>query len=192
MTLGAGLLLVAGPESSPRRGAIPVLADMGEVGSLENALSTHKPIDRERWRAIVIHHSGTPFETAETLDRKHRAMGLRGLGHHFVIGSGNGLGDGQVLTGFRWLEQLPGAHASGPQADWYDRHAISICLVGHGDRRAFSTAQIARTRQIVTALIAELGLSPADVVLHSAIAPTTDPGWHFPEAWFREQLAGAG
>jgi len=189
MTLGAGALLIAGGGDA---GVRPVpLANLQVAGSLEAVLATERPLDRQRWKAIVIHHSGTPYETGESIDRRHREMGLRGLGHHFVIGSGSGIGDGEVLTGFRWRQQLPGAHARGPDADWYDRHAISICLVGNGDRRPFTQRQLARTRELVSRLMVELDLTPSDVVLHSAIAPTTDPGWNFPEAWFYEQLAGA-
>jgi len=194
MTLGAGLLVLADPPKGGEHGfsGLAPLADLGSTGSLESVLWTEHGIDHSRWQAIVIHHSASPYETLETLDRKHRQMGLRGLGHHFVIGRGDGLGDGQVASGFRWIKQLPGAHALGPQSDWYNQHAISICLVGDGDRHAFTSAQLARLRQLVSALEEELGLDASRVVLHSAIAPTTDPGWRFPEAWFYEQITPGG
>ncbi len=193
MTFGAGVLVLIGPsDGGARRIGIPTLAlaDVARIDSLEGLMAVE--VDRDRWKAIVIHHSASPFETMETLDRKHRAMGLVGVGHHFVIGRGDGLADGEIQASFRWMDQLPGAHAGGSAGDWYDQHAISICLVGNGDRRAFSDRQLNRLRQLVNALMGELDLDPASVVLHSTIAPTTDPGWNFPEAWFREQLATGG
>ncbi len=193
MSCGAGLLVLIGPSNA---GARPVglpslpLADVGVIESLEGLMSVE--LDHERWKAIVIHHSGTPYETLESLDRKHRSTGLVGIGHHFVIGRGDGLGDGEIQPSFRWLDQLPGAHAGGSAGAWYDQHAISICLVGNGDRHSFTDRQLQRTYHLVSTLMADLGLDPASVVLHSTIAPTTDPGWNFPEAWFHDQLASGG
>ncbi len=45
-----------------------------------------------------------------------------------------------------------GAHTAGEHGDWYNRNAIGICLVGDGDRREFTPAQIARLLQTVHAL----------------------------------------
>ncbi|MFG0327381.1 MAG: peptidoglycan recognition family protein [Phycisphaerales bacterium JB037] len=191
MVGGAGLLVAVdgGAGLTLDGAALPSLAVSNQPASVEAIFDTREPLDRERWQSIVIHHSGTPYATPESLDRDHRAMGLHGLGYHFVIGSGDGLGDGEVHVGARWLNQQPGAHAAGPYADWYDRHSIGICLVGHGDRRPFTRAQLQRLTQLVSALARELDIPPDRILLHSDIASTTDPGWHFPEAAFREELS---
>jgi len=188
---GSGLLVAL---DGGRRGALdgmalPALAASGAPVSLESIFETRAGLERARWRAIVIHHAATPYATPESLDRAHREIGLQSLGHHFVIGNGNGMGDGEVHLSERWLDQHPGAHAAGRNADWYDRHSIGICLVGHGDRRPFTRAQIQRLAQLVVALARELDIPAENVLLHSDIAPTTDPGWHFPEAAFRELVA---
>jgi len=189
---GAGLLVAL--DGGHRVGldglALPALAASGRPVSLESVFETRAGLERARWGAIVIHHSATPYATAESLDLAHRELGLTELGYHFVIGNGNGLGDGQVHIGSRWLDQAPGAHAAGEHADWYDRHSIGICLVGNGDRRPFTRAQIQRLTQLVIALARELGIPPERILLHSDIAPTTDPGWNFPEGAFRELVAG--
>ena len=62
---------------------------------------THVPLERSRWQAIVIHHSGEPAGDAESLRRLHESYGYRGLGYHFLIGNGNGLGDGHGRCGDR-------------------------------------------------------------------------------------------
>lgn len=191
MTGGAGMLLVLDGSGVPSLDgmALPALAATTGPTSVEGIFRTRAELDRNRWKAIVIHHSGAPFGSPESLDASHREIGLRGLGHHFIIGNGSGLGDGEVHAGYRWLDQLPGAHALGDQAEWLDRHALSICLVGDGDRRAFSKAQIQRSTQLAMALARELDIPADRIYLQSELAPVTDPGWHFPEAAFREQLA---
>lgn len=165
---------------------LPALAAAAGSNSLESIFQTRA--EESDWKAIVIHHTGTPFGTASSLDEDHRRQGLSGLGHHFVIGNGNGLGDGEIHAGYRWLDQLPGAHAAGEHGDWYNHHAIGIVLVGNGDRRAFTDRQMTRLLDLVAALSRRYGIPPESVVLHSEIAPTSSPGRFFPAAAFRESL----
>jgi N-acetylmuramoyl-L-alanine amidase len=127
--------------------------------------------------------------TPESLDDQARAAGLKGLGYHFVIGNGNGMDDGRIHVGSRWLNQLPGAHAAGRDADWHNQHSIAICLVGDGNRGQFTETQMRRLVQLVDTLTRELNIPRDKVLLHSVIARTTDPGRLFPEAAFREELA---
>ncbi|MBX3364678.1 MAG: N-acetylmuramoyl-L-alanine amidase [Phycisphaeraceae bacterium] len=192
MTGGAGMLFMLEGAGMPRLDgmALPALAATSGPASVEGIFRTRTDLDRARWKAIVIHHTGAPFGTPESIDAAHRELGLRGLGHHFVIGNGSGLGDGEIHAGYRWLDQLPGAHALGEQAEWFDRHSLSICLVGDGDRRQFTRAQILRTSQLVMTLARELDIPPDRIYLQKELAPVTDPGFHFPEGVFREMLAG--
>lgn len=165
---------------------LPALAAAAGSNSLESIFETRA--EESPWQAIVIHHTGTPFATAASLDESHRRQGLSGLGHHFVIGNGNGLSDGEIHAGYRWLDQLPGAHAAGEHSEWYNRNAIGIVLVGNGDRRPFTDHQMARLVDLVAALSERYGIPPESVVLHSEIAPTSSPGRYFPAAAFRESL----
>ncbi len=155
-----------------------------------------------QWKAIVIHHSGTMGGTAESMARDHVADGRAGLGHHFLIGNGTGLGDGAVHVGYRWNRQLPGAHL-GSQAiqpapggarqvaltgNELLKGTISVCLIGHGDRRAFTPRQLHELLELVSELQRELNIPSEQVYLASDLPGTTGPGTHFPAAWFESSL----
>lgn len=190
MTVVTTLLALKGP---PIRNGF-VLTNIDTLGTLQaNAADplfhTAVPLESERWTGIVIHDSGEPAGDAETMTRKHMAMGYRTLGHHFLIGNGNGLGDGVVHVGDRWNRQLPGAHAIGPRADQHNQHSIAICLIGNGSRRPFTDRQMAQLANLVQRLQAELNIPARNVLLHREVAPQTDsPGRYFPAARFKEQL----
>jgi N-acetyl-anhydromuramyl-L-alanine amidase AmpD len=106
-----------------------------------------------------------------------------------VIGNGHGIGDGEVHVGYRWLDQLPGAHVAGPQGDRLNRTSIGICLVGDGHRHEFTQEQMTRLLDLVASLRATLDIPASQVYLHSDVAQVADPGLMFPAAAFREQVA---
>lgn len=170
---------------------LPALVAAAGPASIDRIFDTRVPMESAPWQAIVIHHSGSTYGSAESIERDHKAMNLSGLGYHFVIGNGSGAGDGELHVGYRWLDQLPGAHTAGQYGEWYNRNAIGICLVGDGDRRAFSDTQIARLVQTVQALQRRLGIPAQNVILHSDVTRTSSPGKLFPVAAFREQLLTA-
>lgn len=188
-SVGGLLLLIDGRPAVRNDGVALPLAMAGSVSAMEPVFRTRSAIVPGRWQAIVIHHSGAPVGSPASLEADHRSRGFRGLGHHFVIANGRPVDDGEVNVGYRWLDQLPGAHAGGAEGDWYNRNAISICLIGDGDRHAFTQAQLASLTELVSALCSELKISPERVLLHSEIAPTTDPGSRFPAAAWRQRLA---
>ena len=90
------------------------------------------PTAREkRWKAIVIHHSGTRGGNAAIFDDWHRNNNhWQGVGYDFVIGNGDKCNDGKVEVTFRWRQQIPGAHVGGTPDNWANVDAIGICLVG--------------------------------------------------------------
>ncbi len=187
--VGGGLFLI---DRGPVAGAdglslTPLMATAG-VSTAEGVLNTRTPLDRARWQAVVIHDSGSPYGTEASLDALARANNLKGLGYHFVIGNGNGLDDGEILVGGRWRNQVPGAHAAGSKADWFNRHSIGICLVGDGNRSRPTQKQMQSLVLLSEALCRELKITSDRVFLHSQIAPTDDPGRLFPEATYRSQL----
>ncbi|MBL9140352.1 MAG: N-acetylmuramoyl-L-alanine amidase [Phycisphaerae bacterium] len=148
-------------------------------------------LDRKRWRAIVVHHSGTPGGDSASLERRHVQDGLTGLGYHFIIGNGQGLDDGQVAVGYRWDRQLAGAHValnSARNAAYYNEHAVAICLVGNGERRAFTERQMHELIALVRQLQASLGIPGAEVHLHSALSGVASPGQFFPTDEFMAQV----
>jgi N-acetyl-anhydromuramyl-L-alanine amidase AmpD len=190
MTVVGGLLWALDTREGPRLSgrALPALVASTTPGSLEAIFSTRTPLDTDRWQAIVINHSGAPFGTAESLNAQARAAGLQGMGHHFVIGNGNGMDDGEVHVGYRWLHQTPGAHTAGPDGDRYNRHAVGICLVGNFDRQRPTQAQLRRLGELVRALQARLNIPAERVYLHRDLAPTTSPGRLFPASALRDEL----
>ena len=192
MTLAFAVLGPLRPGSAVASGRAVTPLPMVRVASpagLEAVLETRAPLAEEQWDAIVIHHSGSPADSPVSLDEQHKQIGLRGLGYHFVVGNGVRMGDGEVHVAYRWLDQLPGAHVAGAAGTEMNRRAIGICLVGDGDRRAFSDTQIRRVMQLVTLLRERAGISAERVYLHRDLATTTSPGRYFPEAQFDELLS---
>lgn len=200
MTLACGLLVLGDAEGPrPVLAAAPVI-----VGSTDAGIHPREAaLDRNRWNAIVIHHSGTPAGDAASIARMHGESGLQGLGYHFVIGNGQGLPDGHVEVGPRWNRQVPGAHVvararnggatpvslqPAEMADRLNRHGIAICLVGNGDRRPFTDRQIHEAASLVRRLQRELGIPADRVFLHSDVAGVSSPGRYFQAGAFESQI----
>jgi hypothetical protein len=187
MTLAAGGLLLTGGDL---RGGPVAASVQGEhpasIPSIE--------LDHSRWKAIVVHHSGSPGGSPESLDRLHRSWGFASLGYHFVVGNGIDYGDGALYAGPRWTRQEPGAHvaerATGaqPTASWFNEHAIGICLVGNGERRSFTDGQLTQLAELVADLQREFGIPDNHVFLHSDLSSVTSPGRFFPVAAFEASL----
>jgi len=187
MTAVGGVLMLLDRGNVPRTDGLtlsPLAVASGVAGpvagTIDPVFETRRTLDSARWKAIIIHHSGSLTGSPATIEREHEARSLKGLGHHFIIGNGRGMEDGQVYLGFRWRDQLPGAHAAGADGDWYNHHAISICLVGDGDRRAFTPAQMRELGELTQTLCRKLGIPPERVLLHSQVARVSDPGRLFP------------
>ncbi len=188
---GLMLLLEDRPSPAPRAMALVEAAPKPQAAALDRIFETKAPADQGRWRGIVIHHSGSALGSPESITRQHNAKGLKGLGYHFVISNGQGAPDGQIFVGYRWQEQLPGAHVTGTMAEQFNRQTIGICLIGDGERREFTEAQVARLSELVSALQGRLGIEDPFVYLHRDVAPTASPGRLFPESEFRQRLAEA-
>ena len=192
MTAVSGLLLAVDDQERHSSIAPLTLMEVSQPGAEWDPVKPRgMELDRQRWKAIVIHHSGGPAGDMESLERDHRAAGLSGLGYHFVIGNGHGIGDGVVHVGYRWDQQQPGAHvAGGPDsiAGIYNRHSIGICLVGNGNRREFTDRQIRELIRLVKSLQVEMDIPSTAVHLHSDLAEVRNPGMHFPVSLFESQL----
>jgi len=152
-------------------------------------------IEPGRWQAIVIHHSATAAGTVDEITRQHLAWGLPSLGYHFVIGNGNGEPDGSLSIGPRWYTQEAGAHVAArpagaaPDAAWFNQNAIGICLVGNGERRGFTDAQLKALTALVKDLQQNCGIPDSNVFLHSDLAEVASPGRFFPKAQLAFELA---
>jgi hypothetical protein len=179
---------------TPRTGFLAAnIEQYGEQATVDPVFLIDAPLDRQRWTGIVIHHLGLPAGDADSIHHLHqsKAYGFHGLGYHFVIGNGRGLGDGTVHVGYRWNDQLPGAHTAGHLADFHNQRSIGICLVGDGDRWPFTERQLENLIRLVQRLQRELNIPADQVFLHRDVNQASSaPGRFFAEARFREQLLG--
>ena len=209
MTAVTGLLLL-GDDGAPASYAAvsPVLISSASAADRASGIEPREvPSDHGRWRAIVIHHSGAPAGDASSIERGHLAQGLTGLGYHFIVGNGQGMGDGMIHVGYRWNRQLPGAHVAAriddtpgvgkaslgasfgaADAEVFNRHSIGICMVGNGNRRSFTDRQMRELVSLVRSLQVEFGIPASAVRLHSDLSGIDSPGAHFPAAQFESQL----
>jgi hypothetical protein len=144
--------------------------------------STGVPVDPARWHNIYIHHSDTVSGSAQTL-----AESSTGLADHFIIGNGDGCGDGEIQVGQRWAQQLtPGLT---PGANYIDGDCISICLVGDFNLTQPTPTQQRRLIQLVGALQNKLHIPREHVYLYSGVETAAGIGRYFPGHDFRSQLA---
>lgn len=186
MTLAGGALVL----NDGWRG-VPAVA-LAETGAAPRSAQAQPG----RWQAIVIHHSASAAGSMDDLQRQAAAWGLPNVGYHFVIGNGNGESDGAIIHGPRWTAQDAGAHVAerapglSPDAAWFNEHAIGICLIGNGERRAFTDAQMQQLVKLVNDLQRECGIADSAVFLHSDLVEVASPGRWFPRAQFALQISG--
>lgn len=193
ITVVGGVLALSDQNTRPQGYLATTLGTLGERSDRDPVFSTAEALDRERWQGVVIHHLGAPAANPDAIHRRHQSLGYDGLGYHFVIGNGNGLGDGVIHVGYRWNEQLPGVHTVGSESSFHNRHSIGICLVGNGDRQPFTDRQMAALMNLLDRLQHELDLPAKAIHLHrdvaSEVSPeVTSPGRYFPTSRLREQI----
>ena len=153
-------------------------------------------MESRRWDSIVVHHSGHPLDDHESIARRHRdQLGFSELGYHFVIGNGSkGLGDGEAFVSARWDRQLDGAHVPSNSGAFErslanNQQSIGICLVGNGNVRQFSPAQIDRLLAVIFRLQRDFDIPDEKVLLASDVSTVTSPGRVFPATEFEQRLA---
>ena len=135
------------------------------------------------WKSIVLHHSATTGGNVASIDRVHRQQKdsagklWLGIGYHFVVGNGQSMGDGEIQPTFRWLEQLPGAHA-GQQP--LNQSGIGICLIGNFDEVAPTAKQVAAVRGLMGALAERYAIPRERMLRHLDVQATLCPGRLFP------------
>lgn len=150
------------------------------AASVQRAIDSAR-VQPGRWRYIVIHHSGVNLGDVKGMDRYHREERHmeHGIAYHFVIGNGNGMGDGEVVPTRRWSGQLDGGHLA---SEAQNKVALGICLVGNFDQRKPTERQMESLQALVEALLKRCRLSPDAVKTHQQInvVKTRCPGRFFP------------
>lgn len=195
MTLTAGLLMLGDTGAPPMTMAVNPVRIGGSVGPVEP-----RQAPAAAWKGIVVHGSGTAGGDPELLSRQ-----TGGASFHFIIGNGQGMADGSVHVSPAWdLQEMcrhirptaPGgllraAHDPATLAKSAERASattISICLVGNGNRRAFTDLQMQELVTLVRALQDRFAIPADRVLLRSDVDGTASPGQYFRQADFEAQL----
>ena len=98
----------------------------------------------------------------DQIDGEHRKiLGIDGCGYHFVIGNGNGSGDGQIEVAQRWNNQKQGVHCRNARTHDVDEYGIGICLVGDLDKQPPTPRQIAAAKALVAYLSSRYNIAQA-------------------------------
>ena len=147
------------------------------------------PVQGGRWQTIVVHHAAVDEGSVKSLDRYHREQRHmeNGLAYHFLIGNGNGMGDGEIAVGNRWKKQLDGGHL---HSEAQNKIALGICLIGDFDKHPPTEKQMRSLENLVRALMQRCQLDAGAVKTHQQInlVHTQCPGSKFPTRAFLARL----
>jgi N-acetyl-anhydromuramyl-L-alanine amidase AmpD len=130
-----------------------------------------------------LHHTASESGSVDSIHDEHSKRKDKdgnkwlGIGYHFVIGNGSGMGDGEIEPTFRWREQLHGAHAGVAE---YNQKGIGIVLIGHFGKSPPTNAQTVAVKRLVSVLKREYGIVGDRIVGHGDVKTTECPGKYFP------------
>jgi N-acetylmuramoyl-L-alanine amidase len=163
----------------------PISSVIPDSGTDAVLFSTLPQVRTGRWNALVIHFSGQGEGTLHTISQKNASQGRIDSGYHFIINNGRGKPDGEIERGFRWSRQYPGEFGKGPNAEWYNTHALGICLVGNPDQTPPTAHQMRELTWLVRQLQERLNIPTEHVVVQS---DSPHPFKFFPYNEFRAEL----
>jgi len=135
------------------------------------------------WKYLVLHHTATERGSVESIHETHlkkkdkNGNPWQGIGYHFVIGNGDGMGDGEIEPTFRWKQQLHGSHAG---VNEYNQHGIGIVLVGNFENHEPTPAQVTAVKRLVGTLSRKFQIPADRVIGHGDVRATECPGAKFP------------
>jgi len=194
---------VVPPSASIGRPAVPVSPALVTPVPLVPEVSPFAPIGRDNlwipeaelrsWKYLVLHHTASERGDVESIHESHlrnkdkNGNPWLGIGYHFVIGNGQGMGDGEIASTFRWREQLQGAHAGVKD---YNQYGIGIVLIGNFKDRSPTPGQVTSLKRLVRVLSREYGIRTSQIIGHGEVKPTECPGIHFPLKEIRESVTG--
>jgi hypothetical protein len=152
------------------------------------------PVQKARWRYLVVHNSGTRQGNAKAFEYYHTNVRKmpNGLAYQFVIGNGTSSGDGEIEIGSRWRKQINGGHV---HSDYLNNIAIGICLVGDFNQGKPTPKQLESLDELIRYLRQRVGKIDnkwAVVKAHREINPprwpTDCPGNDFPYTWLHNRF----
>ena len=181
------------PPPPPRRGFWPWSRQPANYRYLTSATIDairRAPVQRARWKFVIVHNSGTRQGNARAFDYYHRKIRRmrNGLAYHFVIGNGTSSRNGQIEIGDRWRRQINGGHV---HSDYMNNIGLGICLVGDFNRDQPTRAQLEACEELIRYLQERCGKSDGRSLIvrpHREVNPprwaTDCPGDAFPYGWF--------
>ncbi|HEX7516765.1 MAG TPA: N-acetylmuramoyl-L-alanine amidase [Chthoniobacterales bacterium] len=181
------------PPPPPRRGFWPwsrLPANYRYLTSANIDAIRRAPVQRARWKYVIVHNSGTRQGNARAFDYYHRKIRRmrNGLAYHFVIGNGTSSRNGQIEIGDRWRRQINGGHV---HSDYMNNIGLGICLVGDFNRDQPTRAQLEACEELIRYLQERCGKSDGRSLIvrpHREVNPprwaTDCPGDAFPYGWF--------
>lgn len=151
------------------------------IEKVDHIFETPVQVTQSRWRSIYVHQSLTPEGNTRSLSQDD------GLADHFIIGNGQGMGDGQLSRGERWTQQRAAGRVPGVAIN---SDCLSICLVGDFNRDHPTPAQEATLLELISALQKQLGIKSDHIVLGMEDKQDTVSGLgdRFQVAKFRSRL----
>ncbi len=181
------------PPPPPQRGFWPFSRQPANYRYLTSATIDairRAPVQRGRWKFVIVHNSGTRQGNARAFDYYHRKIRRmrNGLAYHFVIGNGTSSRNGQIEIGDRWRRQINGGHV---HSDYMNNIGLGICLVGDFNRDQPTRAQLEACEELIRYLQERCGKSDGRSLIvrpHREVNPprwgTDCPGDAFPYGWF--------
>ena len=183
MTMTGALLMAMQPAPlSPD--AVKSLMAVETSAQVDALFATQTPVQAGRWKYIYVHHSRSATGNASVL--ADAAGPATALPDHFVIGNGEGAGDGEIQVGQRWNSQQPAGRTAG--VDPVDPDCRSKCMVGDLDRSPPTPRQKEQQGRLVAALQDRLRIGREGVWVLEASGLPAGCGRYFPREAFRGAL----
>jgi len=191
MTIVGGLLLLGDPAPAPRLGLSSPALDVNlEARPIGTIFDTATALKRDQWLEIIIEDTGSQHGSVEGLARNAQTRGLKGLGDHFIIGNGNGMGDGDLHMSYRWNTQMS-ATGNNPADSASESRVIRICVVGNVRNRPFTDRQLERLAALVAGLQEEFRIPSSRIRFAGPLLDAESGGEHFDQRAFARLLADA-
>ncbi len=152
MTLGA-VVLMALDSQRPITGAYS-LSSYLRLDPVEDAVRNSMTVSAGQWQQVDVYYSRT---TGGSADELGLMMGLANGSKpefHFVVGNGNGAGDGQIQAGDLWKLQQVCQERTG---------VVRVCVIGDGQSDSLTDSQIKRTNALIDCLVHTFDISPRRV-----------------------------
>ena len=110
----------------------------------------------KQWQRVILHGTGSSQGTPRLLQRYHAdVQGVpEGRAWHFIIGNGNGTGDGHIEATEGWKRGVPAASGRDPGTRYT---SISVCLAGDFHAHGPTEGQLEALKELMDYLGIKLG-----------------------------------